>query len=599
LGANIHSLTPATTGGIGDAHRRHGRQQVRVAGEAGGVRFQAEFLAQRLRQKRIAHHGLGHAAVVETGDDEMRRVLPQQLEPAEQLDGIGRLVVEMRALAEKIQREIPPLVFAHAGKLRRGAGDGCEHVAPGPGIVGQPAGGRLRQVERARSKQPRERRGGVGGKRPGRQERAQFPEEIEGTREEGAARLRPCRTSGQSHGRDARATRPDGQGWHGRPAHVLSQLATAGVCRLGRVTARGFERRREMPGVQFVERGEEMRRRKSTAKLGLQPGEHVGATRERRHRVECRLPGELRQRREQRMQRPAPARRALGIERRETGPQKTVVERGPHGGIGHADGQCADGLAVATRERDDPLSLGHGIGAKVDALLEVGPRERTARPDLSPRPAPLVEEERRVFVGRTGDQNFDRHGARMRGEHLHRERQRIRRGQHDDTGNARRQRRRGGEGAHLDFWAACAGRSGAAFGSARNGKPFRYGFQKLRCACREGDLRCLGVAQTARRKHRVESELEFGELCPARGLGKIAGLRRRQGRHIGEAQAGFGQRGLHVEHLAGEALRPGKVAGRRIDRKDLAKLREVDRPEHVDPGQQRFEPRRHARGRHP
>jgi len=95
------------------------------------------------------------------------------------------------------------------------------------GIVGQPAASRLRQVERARGEQSRERRGGVGGKRPGRQERSQFSEEIEGAREEGAASLRPyTRSGGQAHGRDARATHHGGQAWHGRPAHVSRQAVT-------------------------------------------------------------------------------------------------------------------------------------------------------------------------------------------------------------------------------------------------------------------------------------------------------------------------------------------------------------------------------------
>ena len=192
------------------ARRGQGGQEIRVAGKASGVRFQTELLAQRLRQKRIAHHGLGHAAVVETGDDEMRRVLPQQLEPAEQLDGVGRFFLEARTFAKKIQRELPPLVFTHAGKLRRGTGNSREHVAPGLGVVGQPAGGRLREIERACGKQPSERHRSVGGKRPGRQECAQFPEEIEGARQEGAARLRPYGHGDRTHGRDARATRHSG-----------------------------------------------------------------------------------------------------------------------------------------------------------------------------------------------------------------------------------------------------------------------------------------------------------------------------------------------------------------------------------------------------
>ena len=48
-------------------------------------------------------------------------------------------------------------------------------------------------------------------------------------------------------------------------------------------------------------------------------------------------------------------------ERREAGAQKPVVERREHGGIGHAAGQRAGGLAVAARKCNDTFRLGRGI----------------------------------------------------------------------------------------------------------------------------------------------------------------------------------------------------------------------------------------------
>ena len=97
--------------------------------------------------------------VIQARHDQVRRIIPEQLEPAEQIHGTGRPFLEPARLAEELQGNLPPFAVADFREPFCSPRHRCLQLPPGIGIVNSRPIRRLRQVEAARREQPGKRGG--------------------------------------------------------------------------------------------------------------------------------------------------------------------------------------------------------------------------------------------------------------------------------------------------------------------------------------------------------------------------------------------------------------------------------------------------------
>jgi hypothetical protein len=123
-------------------------EQVEVAGVAAAVAEDAEVLAQRVGQEGVGADGLGDRSVVKTGEDQDRRRVVVEVEPAEHLDLAGARVLGDAQAGDLREHE------AQRGRavdvrleLGGGAGQAAERAGDLEAGRGDPGVARVRRVD--------------------------------------------------------------------------------------------------------------------------------------------------------------------------------------------------------------------------------------------------------------------------------------------------------------------------------------------------------------------------------------------------------------------------------------------------------------------
>ena len=104
--------------------------QTGVACETRVIAAQAERTTCGVRQEGVAEDGFRCLAIIHPGDDEVRRILPEQLEPALQVDVVGFAIRIKNFIAECLQQQLQLLrgVESPGEFLRRRAVERVKHL---------------------------------------------------------------------------------------------------------------------------------------------------------------------------------------------------------------------------------------------------------------------------------------------------------------------------------------------------------------------------------------------------------------------------------------------------------------------------------------
>ena len=342
-------LQPATF----TPRRRECLQEIGVARVPRRIRLQTERHPQRLRQERVADDRIRHEPFVQPGDDQMRCILPWEFQPTLQFERAGLLFLGLATVAEQPQRNVPPIVGLPTWKTLPGRFALPHHLAPDFGGGERPGVFGLTAIVVPVAEQRRQGRDRSARKIFADQHRAQLLHEFEPAR-----RVRRRRT-------------------HEPPR--VRQI------------------RRQMFGPEIVEFREKKRAGESRSKTGLQAAEKIRAASQRRHRFIRRLPGQRRERDEERVQPVGAPERAFGIVMGPTRPREIVFQPWHHLGVRHAEGHESIGVRVARDQPYDLPGLGRGIRLEPDPALKLWHVDLASSPRLRPGAAHSVERLRLRF----------------------------------------------------------------------------------------------------------------------------------------------------------------------------------------------------------